>query len=391
MKIAFIYLLFEKNAGIERAIKEKAYAISSLGNENINLFVINPTDEYSEGIVTYKKLKSKIFPFCYLDFLFKRYSFIEKISTISNYDYIILRYPYADGSGVSFVKRHKVITEHHTNELSEISSNLKIKAPIYVKVIKKIRYLLENKYGSQIIRNGKGIIAVTDEIKDIELKKVNDQIPSITIPNGITVANINQTGFERFDGQQLNLVCLLSRFNLWQGFDRLLNAIENYRGEIKIFLHLIGNFDSKILNKHYISLEYVQLHGEKEGAELDNILRKMHLGVAGLGLFRKNMEEACALKVRDYTARGLPFIIGHRDPDLSYVDQDRKFYLSFENNDSPIDIKKIISFAEKMSKGENPKIIPDYMREYANKHMDWKAKMRKYIEFVSAINSDKTQ
>src|SRR5207247_9128294 len=55
-------------------------------------------------------------------------------------------------------------------------------------------------------------------------------------------------------------------------------------------------------------------------AEYEPILAACDLAIGTLALHRKNMHEACPLKVREYLAYGLPVVIGYEDTDLDGLD-----------------------------------------------------------------------
>jgi hypothetical protein len=112
---------------------------------------------------------------------------------------------------------------------------------------------------------------------------------------------------------------------------------------------------------------------------------KMNLAISTMALHRKRMTEACSLKTREYTARGIPFVLAYEDPDLAMVEEERKFFLSFPNDDSPFSFDRIIDFARSIT--ESGESISAYMREYAFQHMDWGSKMRAYVEFVRGLFS----
>ncbi len=57
----------------------------------------------------------------------------------------------------------------------------------------------------------------------------------------------------------------------------------------------------------------VRFHGELRGAELSAVLASSDVGLGTLALHRKNMEEACPLKVREYLMNRLPVVIGYRE------------------------------------------------------------------------------
>jgi len=57
-------------------------------------------------------------------------------------------------------------------------------------------------------------------------------------------------------------------------------------------------------------------HGSLSRDSYEPIMRQADVGLGPLALHRKQMNEACPLKVRDYLALGIPAIIGSRDTDF---------------------------------------------------------------------------
>ena len=150
-----------------------------------------------------------------------------------------------------------------------------------------------------------------------------------------------------------------------------------------IRLHIVGNIDKQNIIKNINGQHEVIFHGYKSDKEFDSILKNSNIGISTLGLFHKGMNEACSLKTREYTARGLPFIMAYHDPDLQYVDNNRQFFLKFPNNNSRIDFQEVIEFAENISKKDD---LSEYMRDYAEMYMDWSVKMKQYVNFVQEVD-----
>jgi len=393
MKIAYICLFLGKlQTGVLKSLRDRAKTAENLGLD-IDIFVINKFKEQREENVNYVKIKHK-FPALYFHTLyiydrnFRKYRFIEKYIDLKNYDLIILRYLFADKTGIEFARKFKVITEHHTDTVSEMTNYIKICRSLprmFFRCVKK--YFLEKRYGHLMLKNCKGIIAVTDEINNIELSRINHSIPSITIPNGIGVENIKMTGFTPFDGKNLDIVFITSSLFPWNGLERLLSSMKNYKGNINVTLHIIGAVDQNEFSKILGYFDCVKFHGLKLEEDLDEIMGKMNLAIGTLALFKNNIEEACSLKTREYVARGIPFVLAYKDPDLLNVRPDFKFHLSFENNNSSIDMGDIISFAREVSK--NPVEISSCMRSYALQNLDWSIKMKKLMRFVENVENQK--
>ena len=112
-------------------------------------------------------------------------------------------------------------------------------------------------------------------------------------------------------------------------------------------------------------------------------LHDMHFGVATLGLYRKGLNQTTTIKVREYTAQGLPFFYAYSDPDLN--EESKEFALEFPNDNSIIDMEKIIEFARKALEDKG---LPQKMRKYAEEHLDYEVKMKKlYVELLKLKNA----
>jgi hypothetical protein len=320
----------------------------------------------------------------YYEHLFRRYRLIERSIDLDSYDCIILRYPLADKTGIAFTSRYQVITEHHSNERSEVASRMAMASSILEKRVRKLILSQEQRYAVPILSNCRGIIAVTDEIRAVEQALAGAAVPAITIANGIDVQSVPHTGFARFDGRKLDILFVGTSFRPWHGLDRIIASLNQYRGSVHITLHVVGNITSQDVSEFLPCPADIRFHGTRFGSDLDTLMSNMNLAISTMGLYRKNMEEASSLKTRDYTARGLPFVLAYQDPDLEETSEEVRFYLRFENNDSLLDFSRIMAFAEEVSRRNEATSL--YMREYASAHMDWQVKLSSYVDFVKQID-----
>jgi hypothetical protein len=62
--------------------------------------------------------------------------------------------------------------------------------------------------------------------------------------------------------------------------------------------------------------ENVTAHGVLARDQYDPLMARADVGLGTFSLYEKDMNELDPLKTREYLARGLPFISGHRDPDI---------------------------------------------------------------------------
>jgi hypothetical protein len=124
----------------------------------------------------------------------------------------------------------------------------------------------------------------------------------------------------------------------------------------------------------------VEFLGKLYGARLEEVFENTHLAFSPLAWFRKKINEGCALKTREYLARGLPFIIGHGDPDLDYAEN---YFLSILPDNSPVDMHHVVEFAEEVLKTRG---VSRAMREFAETRVDWKIKMLEMWEFLKSVS-----
>ena len=114
----------------------------------------------------------------------------------------------------------------------------------------------------------------------------------------------------------------------------------------------------------------VHCPGPAYGPELDARLGSANLAIASLALFRKQMVQACPLKVREYMARGIPFVYGYNDPD---VPEDSEFALKVPAEDQPVNMEEVIRFAVRSARSPD---LACRMRSYAHDVMDWRGKVK---------------
>jgi glycosyltransferase involved in cell wall biosynthesis len=78
----------------------------------------------------------------------------------------------------------------------------------------------------------------------------------------------------------------------------------------------------------------VSVHGILPREQYERVLANADVAVGTLALHRKNMHEACALKVREYLAYGLPVVIAYEDTD--FTDESPWFLLRLPNTEENV-------------------------------------------------------
>lgn len=202
--------------------------------------------------------------------------------------------------------------------------------------------------------------------------------PAMNIVNGV---NVDQFAEHRpCNGiKEIHMLALASMSN-WQGYDRLIKALANYAGNETVYIHMVGDEGDgslkawKRMSNELGVHDHMVFHGALHGNALDQIIATCDIGVGGLGLYRKAQFSSMTLKVREYMARGLPFVYAVEDPD---VPDNPSFCLKLDNDDSDIDMKQIVRFARTTK--ENAE-VPALMRSYAREKMSWEGIMRSVFE-----------
>lgn len=152
-----------------------------------------------------------------------------------------------------------------------------------------------------------GIVASTRELLSIyPLKK-----PQVTavISNGVDVDAVEILPPPDNDKPVLTLVG--SPAMNWHGMDKLIRFAQ---ANPDVFVNIVG-YSAKDVGMTIPA--NVTMHGYLSYAQIREVLAKTDVACGTLALHRKNMREACPLKVREAVLYGLPLLLGYHDTDLS--------------------------------------------------------------------------
>jgi glycosyltransferase involved in cell wall biosynthesis len=207
-------------------------------------------------------------------------------------------------------------------------------------------------------------------------------IKTIKTDNGIDIEKIGKINPPCFNKKELHLLGL-ANVQPWHGLDRLIIGMGEYYKEnkdLKVFFHVVGKGDELPKLKNLVEKldlsKYVTFYGFLSGDELKNMFEKCHIGIGSLGMHRINVAqgETSALKSREYSARGIPFVIAYIDRGFP---DDFPYLLNLKADESSIEINNIISFYKEIRKQEN---FSELMHQYAKENLTWSAKLRPVIE-----------
>jgi glycosyltransferase involved in cell wall biosynthesis len=186
-----------------------------------------------------------------------------------NYDYIYIRYNPLYFGFVKFVYhfKKKFIFEHNSIELSEYKANKSftnvIRSLVFDKLVRKC---------------AAGYIAVSTQIYDYQQKRYNglNGVAGALIPNGVDCFKYNVRKAPSYDGKHLNLI-FVGNIRYWHGIERIINAINNYKGKVKVRLDIYGpikqdGYLSPIIGKGKVK-DCVRFLGYKSSEELDEAFK----------------------------------------------------------------------------------------------------------------------
>ena len=235
-----------------------------------------------------------------------------------------------------------------------------------------VRDKLDKKYRLELYKYVDKIVTFSD---DEEIWR----IPCINISNGIDLEKIKLINKIKKDNKVVFTSVSICAF--WHGIDRFLYSLLEYKknnSENNIVFNIVGEGDEtsklkKIVEDNPLLKECVIFYGFKSGKELDEIYNQTDIAVGSLGFFRSGLEKGSTLKVREYIARGLPFILGYDDISLS---KNERFYYQLSNDDSLFDLSEIIEWYKNLD------MTSQEIRTFAEDNLTWDIQMKKVIENI---------
>ena len=214
--------------------------------------------------------------------------------------------------------------------------------------------------------------------------------PAVNIDNGVNVSDIPIRNFTP-DSECIHLMALAS-MSYWHGYDKLIRSIAEYKGEIKVILHMVGGNSGgsldewKKLATDLNVCDRVIFHGQMSGKELEDMFNICDLGINSMALYRKDLYVTSELKAREYAARGLPFVRCVDDKALDEASESAMYWMKLPNDEHIPELQKIVDFALQMRKDES---IPGKLHDFAQKNMTWEAQFHKVFDIFEENNEDR--
>ncbi|SFN31789.1 glycosyltransferase family 4 protein [Dokdonella immobilis] len=207
------------------------------------------------------------------------------------------------------------------------------------------------------------------------------RVPTIRTDNGVDPARWPlSANRDRSAGLRLLGLANLSR---WHGYDRVITGLSRYYengGKHHVFFDVVGSGAESMSLQELAAAEgvekFVRFWGPQSGQELEGIVALTHIGISSLGIHRVMMDSS-TIKAREYCARGLPFVLGFKDPDFA---GNLPFVFHAPASEEPLDIAAVQRFYEKLV-SDNPKFGTD-MRTYAERNLTWQNKMQPICDYI---------
>jgi hypothetical protein len=262
---------------------------------------------------------------------------------------------------------------HHSKEPAELRMN-----PLACLFVPLERWLAR-----WFFRSVDGVIGVTEEITRYESERINRDVPVHVMPNCINVAAHEARTESSFTGDDLKMVFIAGVYDRWQGLDRLLMGMADYHGPVRLHLSIVGAWDVEIerLVEELRLESQVEFIPAPDSGNLKALIDQAHLAIGGLGLHRKGLSQGSTLKVREYLAWGIPFIISHEDVAL---DGSLPLFLRVPPGETPVDIQGLIDFTAGCYEKFRGRTVA-VLREYATDRVGFARKIEDLLSFLDSI------
>jgi hypothetical protein len=355
MKIAYVSRL---NVSHERGVLKKVAGQLRAwidAGEDAKLFALSSTSKVWEGMadlpVDVVVSGTKLTP------LIRAYTLVKRVLAWQP-DIAYVRWGQNYPSLVTLMKRVPSVIEINIDDIAESKALL----PWH-------KYLYHRLTRNCILRKASGFACVTYELAE-RLREYTR--PTVVIANGIELQKHVQTPAPNNICPRLVLIANVQKLD-WHGVDKALWLAQRFPDWR---FDLIGMKRDEWEFTGYRIPSNVTMHGAVGRSNYEDTLFAADAAIGTLALHRKEMDEACPLKVREYLANGIPTIIGYRDTDFL---QPVPFLLEIPN--TPTNVQDHVTDIEQFVAAWKGKRVP---RSHVL-HLDNSRKERERIAFFETL------
>ncbi|ABR30232.1 glycosyltransferase [Thermosipho melanesiensis] len=354
------------------AFEEHGFDVYELMVENRFLYIRRK--DHKEKIYSFKKkclLKQSDNP------ILRRFKFLLRMSKILD---ILVDFIKKEDINITYVRNllpWNPISLRFIKQVKKLKNVLVLDVPTYPykDELSNINRFVDEMFNRFVGKYVDIIVTPSDEKEIYGVK-------SLKVTNGIEVNRFKvKNSIKKVERLDLIGVANVSR---WHGYDRVIRGIYEYNKNFpksKVYFHIVGNgkelYNLKKLTVDLKLEDFVKFHGFKVGDKLDRLFDLCDIAIGSLGMHRIGLRKSSVLKVREYCARGIPFVLSSDDEDF----ENFEFMLKVPANESPIDIDEILNFYKEIKEKDYVKL----MRNYAMKNLSWKSKLKRLVDEIKNL------
>lgn len=319
--------------------------------------------------ISLKKIKNK--GKCFLSYLFSTTTFDLSFLQGKKYDFVYIR---------RIIPNCKsVIKLLHLLKKANPACKIVYEIPTYPydfehnTLLLRLYLFIDKIYRKQLHKYVDRIATLTDDTEIFGCK-------TLKITNGVDCKSIPVCKKENYNHEKINLIAV-AQFAFWHGYERVIEGLHNY-GKKDVLLHLVGNGTElekyKKLVTEYGLEEQVIFYGALSGDELTRVFDTADIALCSLACHKINIYIASMLKSREYLCRGLPVVTSTR---IDIIPKDFEFCLHVPEDDTAIDMQKIVDFADSLYTDVNRQNVIGKIRAFAEQNCGMESAMKNVMDY----------
>ena len=300
------------------------------------------------------------------------YTSVEK--KIVNPDYIYIRKKDFDSKLFSFLSRMK-------------KKYPKCKILLEIPTFPYDKDGLNKWYNLFIILKDKKYRRIVHKYVDRIVTYSDDEIifdcPTIRAHNGVDCSSIKPVDNFFLDKGVIRLIAV-AQFRQHHGYERVIQGLSDYYtsgGNRRVELSLVGAGIEKPMYEELVKKfdleEYVHFCGSMTGELLDKAYNESDIAVSSLGMYKLGLTNVSTLKNCEYLSKGLPIVTAYHDYILDGLDS----VLVLPNEESSIDMRKVVDFYDRIYKGGKQRVI-EQNRKVAIEKADLKQSYKDVLAYI---------
>ncbi len=256
----------------------------------------------------------------------KIFPYMELLESVKDFnpDILYFRYSLPNATFRALQKLFSSVIEINTDDKEEYKKLFYERHGVKNFLLWQINNILRGGF----LKRAEGLVSVTNELAQRKsFTRYNNNIT--VVPNSIPMAGKSILKKSSPEGP-VKLFFIGSPGLQWHGLDILCRLGEMLKSEIEI--HIVG--------ANGVDTDNIFWYGYLEEREYLKIMSGCHICVGTLALYRKNLSEACPLKVREYLKYGFPVILGYKD--TSFLDRKPPWVLEIPNTGNIFDDSGVV-------------------------------------------------